>query len=91
MKPTRIPELILVGMIRFYQAAISPYLSQGSCRYNPTCSEYTVEALEKYGAIKGSILSTWRILRCNPWGGHGWDPPKWFGEENSEHTVNSEQ
>ncbi|MFV1981213.1 MAG: membrane protein insertion efficiency factor YidD [Rhodothermia bacterium] len=80
MKLAKIPETIFVGMIRFYQAAVSPYFGRGSCRYNPTCSEYTIEALRKYGPMKGSILSIWRILRCNPWGGHGWDPPRWFGE-----------
>lgn len=41
---------------------------------------YAIEALKKYGAIKGSILATYRVLRCNPWGGHGYDPPRWFGE-----------
>ena len=77
----RIPEGILVGMIRFYQGAISPYFGKGTCRYDPTCSEYAVEALRKYGPIKGTILGIWRILRCNPWGGHGWDPPRWFNED----------
>jgi len=79
---TKIPERILVGMINFYQAAIAPYLGRGSCRFDPTCSQYAVDALREYGAIKGTILSIWRILRCNPWGGDGWDPPQWFGEDN---------
>jgi putative membrane protein insertion efficiency factor len=87
MKLARIPESIFVGLIRFYQAAISPYLG-GSCRFEPTCSEYAVQALRKYGVIKGSILSAWRILRCNPWGGHGYDPPRWFGEENQTTNDN---
>lgn len=73
---------ILVGMIRFYQQAVSPYVGHGSCRFDPTCSQYTVEALQKFGVIKGSILSVWRILRCNPWGGFGYDPPRWFGEKD---------
>lgn len=77
MKLRRIPEAIFVGMIRFYQAAISPYLGHGQCRFDPTCSEYAVEALREYGIVKGSILSIWRILRCNPWGGQGYDPPRW--------------
>lgn len=62
-----------VGLIRFYQAAISPYLGQ-NCRYTPTCSEYSVQALEKHGVIKGSWLSLKRIVSCGPWGGHGFDP-----------------
>lgn len=88
MKLIRIPETIFVGLIRLYQAAISPYLG-GSCRFDPTCSEYAVQALRKYGVIKGSILSIWRILRCNPWGGHGYDPPRWFGEKRP--TTNDQQ
>jgi hypothetical protein len=76
-----------VGLIRFYQSAISPYLGAGSCRFEPTCSEYTVEAIKKYGAIKGGILSVWRILRCNPWGGSGFDPPRWFGETDGDGEV----
>lgn len=70
-------------MIRFYQQAVSPYFGRGSCRFNPTCSEYAVEAVRKYGILKGTILSVWRILRCNPWGGFGYDPPRWFGEPNN--------
>lgn len=47
----------------------------GHCRFQPTCSEYAVEALHKYGAVKGSVKSIWRIVRCNPWGGCGHDSP----------------
>ena len=75
----RLPRLALVGAVRFYQGAISPWLP-ATCRYVPTCSEYAVLSLRKYGALKGSVLAVWRILRCNPWGGHGHDPPRWFGE-----------
>ena len=75
----RLPRLALVGVVRFYQGAISPWLPP-TCRYSPTCSEYAVQALREYGAVRGSVLATWRILRCNPWGGHGHDPPRWFGE-----------
>lgn len=63
----------LIVMIRFYQKGISPLLPS-ACRYTPTCSQYTREAIEKYGAIKGTWLGTRRILRCHPWGGHGYDP-----------------
>ena len=78
----RFSSWLLVGVIRFYQQAISPYFGRGSCRFDPTCSEYTIQAIRKYGAVKGSILSVWRILRCNPWGGFGYDPPRWFGERD---------
>ena len=64
---------IMVGMIRLYQGAISPYLPP-SCRYTPTCSQYGVEALRKHGPLKGGWLTLKRILSCNPWGGSGYDP-----------------
>lgn len=65
--------------VRGYQVMISPHFPS-SCRYTPTCSRYALEALEKYGAIRGTILAVHRILRCHPWGGHGFDPPRWYGE-----------
>mgnify|MGYP001447887693 FL=1 len=64
------PFLIL---IRIYQTLISPLLPS-TCRFSPTCSEYSKQSLIKYGLIKGSILSVKRILKCNPWGGNGYDP-----------------
>jgi putative membrane protein insertion efficiency factor len=64
---------IAIIFVKFYQAAISPLLPN-SCRYNPTCSQYAIEAINKYGAIKGSWMGLKRILRCHPWGGHGYDP-----------------
>lgn len=64
------PFLIL---IRIYQTLISPLLPS-TCRFSPTCSEYSKQSLIKYGLIKGSILSFKRILKCNPWGGNGYDP-----------------
>ncbi len=79
----RLPRLALVGLVRVYQGAISPWLP-ASCRYTPTCSEYAVLALREFGAVRGTILAAWRILRCNPWGGHGYDPPRWFGERNED-------
>lgn len=60
-------------MIRGYQAGVSPYLPD-SCRYTPTCSAYAVEAMERYGAGRGSWLALKRLLRCQPWGGSGHDP-----------------
>jgi len=64
------PFLIL---IRIYQTLISPLLPS-TCRFAPTCSEYSKQSLIKHGLIKGSILSVKRILKCNPWGGNGYDP-----------------
>lgn len=63
----------LVLLIKFYQNIISPHLG-ANCRYTPTCSAYALESLRKYGLFKGSWLSLRRILRCNPWGGSGYDP-----------------
>lgn len=71
--PFKLVGLIFIGLIRFYQLAISPLLP-ASCRYTPTCSQYSIEAIKKYGSFKGSYLAFRRILRCNPWGGHGHDP-----------------
>jgi putative membrane protein insertion efficiency factor len=65
--------LLLVAPIRLYQLAISPLLPK-SCRFEPTCSHYAVEALRRHGPFKGSWLAARRILRCHPWGGHGPDP-----------------
>ncbi len=84
-----LPRNLARLLIRFYQLAISPYFPS-SCRFSPTCSQYGYQALEKYGLLRGSILTIWRILRCNPWfGSHGYDPPRWFGEplpETHHHT-----
>ena len=64
---------LLIGLIRLYQITLSPWLG-GACRYTPTCSNYGIQALEKYGALKGSWLTLKRVLSCNPWGGSGYDP-----------------
>ena len=64
---------IFKALIRLYQIAISPYLGQ-NCRYQPTCSEYAIQAIEKHGPLKGSWIALKRILSCGPWGGHGYDP-----------------
>lgn len=64
---------ILLLPIYFYKYSISPMLPP-SCRYVPTCSEYAIEALKKYGPIKGVWLAIKRLSRCHPWGGHGYDP-----------------
>lgn len=69
----RLLVMLLVASIRFYQVAISP-LSPPSCRFTPSCSEYARQAIIKHGPFKGLYLAVWRILRCNPWGGSGYDP-----------------
>ena len=66
-------QYIMIGLIRFYQTAISP-LTPPACRFTPTCSQYALEAIKKYGPLKGGWLALKRILRCNPWGGSGYDP-----------------
>lgn len=60
-------------LIKLYQWIISPWLGP-KCRYTPTCSAYTIEAIQKYGVIKGIWLGIKRLSRCHPWGGHGHDP-----------------
>ena len=63
----------MLAMIAFYRTCISPLLPP-ACRYTPTCSQYAQEAIKKYGPFKGGWLALKRILRCNPWGGSGYDP-----------------
>lgn len=64
---------LLMALLRTYQYAISPFLGR-RCRYYPSCSEYAVEAVEKYGAIKGGWLGVKRVCRCHPWHPGGYDP-----------------
>ncbi|MDA0793320.1 MAG: membrane protein insertion efficiency factor YidD [Bacteroidetes bacterium] len=71
MKKIIISPFVL--LIKGYQGFISPLLP-ASCRFQPTCSSYALEALQKYGLIKGGWLATKRIARCHPWGGSGYDP-----------------
>jgi len=66
-------KYLFIGIVKFYRYCISP-LTPASCRYTPTCSQYALEALQKHGAFKGGWLALKRILRCHPWGGHGYDP-----------------
>jgi len=69
----QILSLPFIFLIKLYQWIISPWLGS-QCRFTPTCSQYSIEALKKYGAVKGLWLTVKRIARCNPWGGHGHDP-----------------
>ena len=64
---------LLIALIRFYKAAISPWLG-ANCRFTPTCSEYAMEAIQRHGALKGFWMATGRILRCNPFCKGGYDP-----------------
>ncbi len=72
-KLLQLPSEFLIFMIRIYQVTLSPFIGK-SCRYTPTCSNYGIQAIKKYGAMKGSWLTMKRIASCNPWGGSGYDP-----------------
>jgi putative membrane protein insertion efficiency factor len=81
LKIEHYPALIVIGVIRFYQKTLSfdhgmlkVFAPYGRCRFQPTCSDYAVAAIEKYGLIKGVFKACWRILRCNPWNKGGYDP-----------------
>ena len=65
---------ILIGLVRVYQKYLSPLKGHSTCIYFPTCSQYAIEAIDKYGALKGGLLAVWRILRCNPFAKGGYDP-----------------
>lgn len=65
---------ILIFLIKIYRHQISPLKGVGTCRFIPTCSEYAMQAIEKYGALKGGYLAVRRLLRCRPGGGGGYDP-----------------
>lgn len=66
-------KYLVILPVRLYQLTISPWLPK-SCRYEPSCSNYMLEAVRKHGAFKGTWLGLRRLLRCAPWGGHGFDP-----------------
>lgn len=71
---TAIPGWLLIAAVRCYQLGISPFIGP-RCRFEPTCSQYFIEAVRKYGALRGSWKGLCRIGRCHPWGGSGYDPP----------------
>jgi putative membrane protein insertion efficiency factor len=67
----------VVGVLKFYKKFVSPVFESvfgKACRFTPTCSEYTIVALEKFGTIKGLVVGLKRVLKCHPWGGSGYDP-----------------
>ena len=69
----KISAFPFIILIRFYQLVLSPYLGGSKCRFTPTCSQYTAQAIEKYGPIKGIFLGVKRLSKCRPGGGHGYD------------------
>ena len=69
-----LPARALVVGVRCYQLGVSPWFGP-RCRFQPTCSQYFIEAVQKYGALRGSWRGVRRIARCHPWGGSGYDPP----------------
>jgi len=69
-----LPRMPLLALIRLYQKTVSPILPEGTCRFYPSCSHYGYQAIYKYGAIKGSLMAAWRVLRCNPFNPGGFDP-----------------
>lgn len=73
MNLRQIPALLAIGLVKVYQGMLSPYLPN-SCRYSPTCSQYMIEAIQRFGLWKGGWLGLKRLARCHPWGGHGHDP-----------------
>ena len=68
------PRMVLLGLIRLYQATFSRALPVDTCRFYPTCSHYGYQAIYKYGALKGGFMAFWRVLRCNPFNPGGFDP-----------------
>lgn len=85
----RLPRQALLGMLWIYRHAISP-VTPPTCRFHPTCSSYAAQALREYGAVKGLILTLYRVGRCHPWGGSGYDPPRWFGEPPPESLASND-
>jgi uncharacterized protein len=69
----KIARAIAIGPIKLYQLLISPLLGQ-RCKYYPSCSEYAVQAIRRFGILRGLVLAGWRLLRCNPWSHGGLDP-----------------
>lgn len=73
------PQLVLIGAVRLYQLTVSPLLGP-RCKYYPSCSHYGIEALRRHGALRGTALTAWRVLRCNPWSHGGVDDVPARGE-----------
>lgn len=63
----------MIGLVRAYQLGLSPYFGH-ACRFQPSCSSYAIDAIRQHGPVKGGAMAAWRIARCNPFGGSGYDP-----------------
>ncbi len=78
----------LLWLIGLYRRFVSRRKTTPTCRFHPTCSAYAMEAITRHGALRGTILSVWRVLRCNPWGKWGYDPVPdtfhWFGRGGAQ-------
>ena len=74
INPQNIPRLLLLALIRLYQKSLSRGLPANTCRFYPSCSHYGYQAIYKHGALKGSVMAIWRVLRCNPFNRGGYDP-----------------
>ena len=70
----RLPGRMVIGLVRLYQWTLSPIFGR-QCRFQPTCSHYMIQAVEKYGVVRGVLKGLWRIVRCNPFCRGGYDPP----------------
>jgi putative membrane protein insertion efficiency factor len=73
-RPTRLPQTVLLGLIRLYQLTLSRLMPPNTCRFYPSCSRYGFEAVRRHGAVRGGLLAAWRVLRCNPFNPGGYDP-----------------
>jgi len=79
-----VPSIVAVGAIAIYRAAVSPVIhaiNGPACRFEPSCSVYARDAIAEYGIIRGCAMAIWRVARCNPMGGHGFDPVRARGVE----------
>jgi putative membrane protein insertion efficiency factor len=74
LKLGNLPRWPLLALIRLYQKIVSPTVPTNTCRFYPSCSHYGYQAIYRHGAIKGTVLAVWRVLRCNPWNDGGYDP-----------------
>ena len=79
----RFPSQALILLVRGYQVVLSPLMG-GCCRFEPSCSNYMIEAIAVHGAVKGVLLGLWRLLRCHPFGAHGYDPVPAKGKWKNE-------
>jgi putative membrane protein insertion efficiency factor len=71
------PQIVAIGVVSIYRAVVSPVIhaiNGPACRFEPSCSEYARDAIAEYGIVRGGMMAIWRIARCNPMGGHGFDP-----------------